>query len=94
MHSHATVERAAWFLAVGQLEHAGTTRLMATGSTAEWVCRVAVQSGCAEWVCRVLANQQAELFCGVPPHPCFFSAKNSLNRSDSIATRASDITRW
>ena len=81
MHSHATVERAAWFLAVGQLEHAGTTRLMATGSTAEWVCRV-------------LANQQAELFCGVPPHPCFFSAKNSLNRSDSIATRASDITRW
>jgi len=48
----------------------------------------------AGWVCSELANQEAELLFESSPHPCFFSSKKSLNRSDSIARRASDITRW
>lgn len=43
---------------------------------------------------RVLTHQQAELLFRSLPHPSFFSAKKSLNRSDSIANRASDMTRW
>lgn len=50
-------------------------------------------AACSEWPAVSWANQQAEMLFGSSPHPRFFSAKKSSNRSDSIAARASDITR-